>query len=605
MSQVSAIIVSYHTGPILYTAIASVLMQENLAEVIVVDNGNPPDIMARVQQMSLGNPKLRLLNGHGNIGFAAACNKGVRVANSEYVMLLNPDCILPPKALTTLVREMTRFPNTMLASPLLLNPDGREQRGGRRNLLTPAVALSEAFGLHRFGFKRLNNHGSDLPTATHDVQAISGACMCIRKVDYESLGGMDENYFLHVEDLDFCKRVADTGKRIICVPEVKVVHLLSTSGEATSAFVERHKARGFVRYFEKHFAGRSMVGTVALLKACIWGRYYLQQWLGKKKGNGNLDASRKLMILASSLAQRPHSTPLSGQTALVTGATSQVGIYVVKHLLASGVAVLAVSREEPMPFAHPMLKWLKTDLTSDDFSLGGFLADFAVHCAPQWHLPKIIPVLAEAEVGHVIAIGSTSIFSKAASGNHFEKDIVAKHTVAEAEIARLSKEHHMAYTILRPTMIYGAGLDKNIASLGHFIKRFGFFAVYPPAMGKRQPVHAEDVALASLQVASIDQARNKSYNVSGGEILGYVQMLERIFIALGKKPKIIKTSLLPFAFTLAGIVLGKRHINGEVAHRMNEDLVFFHDEAKQDFGYRPRPFLQGGRTDLEGMIWHG
>lgn len=593
MNSCSVIMVTYHTGPVLYSAIASVLMQEGLADLVLVDNGNPPDVIARLKQMSLMDERLKVITGHGNIGFAAGCNLGVAQAAGDYVLLLNPDCILPPYALHIFMREMNVLPNTVLAGAHMVNPDGSEQRGGRRALLTPGTALGEMIGL-----RKLNYHRTPMPTETHDVHAISGACMCVRKADYEALGGMDEGFFLHVEDLDFCMRVAKSGKRIICVPAVKVAHLLSTSN-ASSKQVEAHKARGFVRYFSKHFKETHWNTLLPALKAAIWARYYVRL-LNRRQSHKMQDASRKLMVLASALTVRQHAGQLAGKTVFVTGATSQVGIYVVKHLLAAGVAVLAVSREQELPFAHPLLKWIRADITKDHFSLGGYLADVAIHCAPIWTLPKILPTLADSEVKRVVAIGSTSVFSKVTSNSAYEKDLVGKHQRSEQEVASICIDRNIAWTILRPTLIYGLGLDRNISSVARFIDRFGFFPVYPPAMGRRQPVHAEDVAIATLQAASSDVAKNNSYNVSGGEILTYRAMLKRIFEVMGKPVKIVETTLLPTLFYLGGVMTSRPHVTREMARRMNEDLVFFHDDATRDFDYRPRTFLNGGQQDLGG-----
>jgi len=590
--SISVIMVSYHTGPVLYASVASVLMQGGLSQLVLVDNGNPPDVLSRLQQMALSDARLKIISGHGNIGFAAGCNLGARDANSEYLLLLNPDCILPPAALTTLVREMNTLPNTALAGVYLVNPDGSEQRGGRRSLLTPSSALANMLGL-----KKLNRNRTPMPSETHDVPAISGACMCIRKADYDALGGLDEKFFLHVEDLDLCMRVAKAGRRIVCVPSVKIAHLLSTSGHVRSNRIEKFKARGFIYYFEKHFAESLWPGVLPLLRASIWARYYMRKWFPPRKA-GNIAASRKLMVLAESLASAHNPNALTGKTVLVLGATSQIGVYVVRHLLSSGAAVLAVSREESLPFSHPNLLWLKQDITRADFSLGGYLADVVICCAPQWHLSKIIPTLAACEVKRVVAIGSTSIFSKAASHNKFEKVLVAKHTRAEQEIANVAEGQNIAWTILRSTMIYGLGLDKNVSSLMHFIRRFGFAVIYPPAVGRRQPVHAEDVAVAALQAASSEAACNKSYNVSGGEILAYRDMLLRIFEVMKCPPKIIATTLFPLMLAIAGVVLRRQYLTRDLAYRMNEDMVFFHDDAARDFGYHPRAFLSGGTEDL-------
>ena len=590
----SIVMVSFHTGPVLHAAIASVLMQEGLANLVLVDNGNPPDVLSRLQQLSLSDTRLQIISGHGNIGFAAACNRGVEVAAGEYVLLLNPDCILPPGALTTLMREINILPGTALAGVHLVNPDGSEQRGGRRNLLTPTSALAEMLGL-----RSINRHHTPMPSETHDVRAISGACMYVRKADYLALGGLDEKFFLHVDDLDFCLRVARAGKRIVCVPAVKIAHLLSTSGHVTSNRVEYLKAKGFIYYFEKHFREALWPGMMPLLKAGIWARYYVRKLFPPTQRH-NADATRKLMVLAESLAVPQSPGALAGKTVLVTGATSQIGVYVVQHLLASGAAVLAVSRENPLPFSHPNLLWLKQDIARADFTMGGYLADVAIHCAPQWYLPKILPTLSACEVKRVVAIGSTSIFSKAASHNAFEKNLVAKHTRAERDIADIADTQRMGWTILRPTMVYGVGLDKNISALARFIRRFGFVPIYPPAVGRRQPVHSEDVAIAALQAAVSETARNKSYNVSGGEILTYREMLARIFEVMKCRPKIVATTLLPLLLAIAGLVLRKEYLTRDVATRMNEDMVFFHDDAARDFGYRPRSFLSGGADDLGG-----
>lgn len=597
MSTTSVIMVSYHTGSVLNTAIASVLRQDDLADLIIVDNGNPPDVLARLRQMALIDPRIKVITGQGNIGFAAGCNLGAENATGEFLLLLNPDCILPPNTLTTLAREINTLPNTMLAGVHLVNPDGSEQRGGRRHLLTPMSALAEMLGT-----RRLNLHRTPLPHETHDVPAISGACMFIHKKDYQLLGGMDEKYFLHVEDLDFCMKVKKHGKRIICVPSITIAHLLSTSGNTNTKLLEFHKARGFAYYFEKHFKESLLPGILPLLKAAIWLRYYLrrmQKAAPLMHGRGII-ASRKISILASSLTAETRISPLRGRTVFVTGATSQVGLYVIKHLLASGAAVLAVSRERPLPFAHPHLMWLQKDITRDNFSLEGYLADVAVHCAPAWHLPKIIPILAESDVKRLVAISSTSVFSKATSHNHFERELVGKFARAEADIMSISGALGIGTTILRPTMIYGAGLDKNITSIARLIEKFGFAMVYPPAMGRRQPVHAEDVAMAVIQSLESDITVGRSYNVSGAETLTYHAMLERIFRVMKRPVRIHRTTLLPLIFSIAGTLLHRSYLTREVALRMNEDLVFFHDDAERDFSYAPRPFLSAGMIDIDG-----
>ena len=133
---------------------------------------------------------------------------------AEFLLLLNPDCLLPPDALTDMMDGFNEVAGAMLAGCWLQNPDGSEQRGGRRQLLTPMTALAEALALHRF-FKvnRLNDYQTPMPSVTHEVPSISGAFVCMRVVDFQRMRGMDEGFFLHVEDLDLCMRVAMPGAR--------------------------------------------------------------------------------------------------------------------------------------------------------------------------------------------------------------------------------------------------------------------------------------------------------------------------------------------------------------------------------------------------------
>lgn len=274
MVSCSVVIVSYHTGPVLFDTIARALAQESLAEVIVVDNGNPPEALARLKSAAESEPQLKVISGHGNIGFARGCNLGAKQSTGDFLLLLNPDSLLPPGALKQTISALETHPNATLAGCQLINPDGTPQRGSRRQLLTPRTML-ESLGLARF-----NLHKNDIPSETISVPAISGAFMCIRRRDYEKLGGMDEDYFLHVEDLDLCYRIHQAGGEVIFVPQVVVTHLLSTS-DAPSSFVERCKARSFVTYFRKHFSRALPPGGMLLLTAAIHTRCWLKIAKGK------------------------------------------------------------------------------------------------------------------------------------------------------------------------------------------------------------------------------------------------------------------------------------------------------------------------------------
>ncbi|MBI3631001.1 MAG: glycosyltransferase family 2 protein, partial [Candidatus Sungbacteria bacterium] len=176
--SVSVVIVSYHTGPALWLSIESALEQPECSELVLVDNGNGPGTLARLSAYAETEPRFRLVSGHGNVGFAKACNMGARMAQlGEFILFLNPDSMLPEGGLARAIEVFRDFPDNTLAGCHLVDPDGSEQRASRRSLLTPENAISESLGLAMFrkSEERLNLQGTPMPEYAHEVPAISGA----------------------------------------------------------------------------------------------------------------------------------------------------------------------------------------------------------------------------------------------------------------------------------------------------------------------------------------------------------------------------------------------------------------------------------------------
>ncbi|MBD0428061.1 glycosyltransferase family 2 protein [Aquisalinus flavus] len=273
-ASVSVIIVSFWTGPLLMRSAMSALRQPHVREVIVVDNGNWADEMDRLRELADYSEKLIIISGHGNIGYAAGCNKGAANATGEYIFILNPDAILPDEAVGDMLAESARLDGGWMLGAKLINPDGTEQAGSRRSTLTPWRAFVEMTKLYNFAprhpyFRRFNYHKEPCPGQLTEVPVISGACMLMKRETYFSIDGMDANYFLHVEDVDFCLRLARAGGKIYFTPKVDILHFKSSSRESRIR-VELRKAKSMVRYFFTHFRDPYPSVFLYVVSALIW-----------------------------------------------------------------------------------------------------------------------------------------------------------------------------------------------------------------------------------------------------------------------------------------------------------------------------------------------
>ncbi len=219
--------------------------------------------------------------------------------------------------------------------------------------------------------------------------------------------------------------------------------------------------------------------------------------------------------------------------------------------------------------------------------------------APIWVLPDYFSLIEASGARRVVALSSTSRFTKVGSGDTAENIVATKLIDSEARVQAWAESRGIEWVVLRPTLIYGLSRDKNISEIGRFIRRFGFFPVLGKAQGLRQPIHAEDVASACVAALQAPGAVNRAYNISGGEALSYREMVARVFTALGRCPRLLTVPLWGFrvAVKLLRFLPRYRHWSVAMAERMNRDLVFDHSDAKKDLGFSPRLF-QLVREDL-------
>lgn len=263
--SISAVTVSYRTGPVLNDCLAALLAADEIDEIIVVDNGNPRDAEIELDALATLHPRLQVLRGHGNVGFGAACNLGARAARGDQILFVNPDVVLARGAAPLMSGALSQARAPAIVGGDLRDADGKPDRGSRRERVTLWSAFVSFSGLSRLervapAFRDLHRHTDPLPAAAIEMPVISGALMMLTRAGFDALGGFDEGYFLHAEDIDLCWRAREAGGQVVFQPGAIGAHARSTSA-VPAREVERHKAAGLRRYFRK--SARSPLGRVA------------------------------------------------------------------------------------------------------------------------------------------------------------------------------------------------------------------------------------------------------------------------------------------------------------------------------------------------------
>lgn len=273
---------------------------------------------------------------------------------------------------------------------------------------------------------------------------------------------------------------------------------------------------------------------------------------------------------------------------LLTGASSQIGMFLIPRLLRDGHELFAISRRRRD--GGDGVVWLVDDVSPPTMPWPP--VDALMHIAPLRLLPALLPDFLARGGRRVVCFGTTSRYSKVVSGDAKEQAFAAEQIAAESRMAELCEAANAAWTVFRPTLIYGAGMDRNVTVIARLIRRFGVFPLFGEGSGKRQPVHADDLAAACVAVLAEPKTYNAAYDLAGGETLTYREMVERIFVAEGRKPRFQPVPLAAFraAMWCVSRIPRFKDFNVEMARRMNDDLVFDSSRAARDFGFAPRKF---------------
>jgi nucleoside-diphosphate-sugar epimerase len=273
--------------------------------------------------------------------------------------------------------------------------------------------------------------------------------------------------------------------------------------------------------------------------------------------------------------------------ALVFGGSGQIGASLLRRLHDADWRVVAVSRTvQP---ESPGVQWLRGDLDHVD-SLPPRV-DAIISCGPLDHFARWYAA-STIDAPRVIAFGSTSVEVKQDSADVHERDLARRLREGERAVFGAAATRGAAATVLRPTLVYGAGRDRTLTRIVRLARRWGRFALPRDACGLRQPVHVDDLAAAACACIDSDASQGHAYALPGADTLPYREMVARVLAAL--QPPVPLT-LMPaslFSAALLGMrLLGRADGLGDaVVARMRDDLVFDATPARRDFGYAPRPF---------------
>jgi len=273
---IAAIVVTHESASTIDDCLQRLRDARDVAEIRVVDNASTDDTITVVQRHALADPRVRFVANPDNPGFSVGCNQGADDSQAPWLAFVNPDLQVQPDTLARLrdLAEGTGY-EALLGADLVDEAGVRDAAARRRDpdfgaMLTAPGAAS------RLGVE------IDDAQALQPLEALSGALMVMPRSLFRRLGGFDEGYRLHAEDLDLCRRARMAGALVAVANGVRVVHIRGVSSRARPFFVEWHKHRGLWRYFGKFEAGRRSLGVRMGVFAAIWAHFAmvaLKRWV--------------------------------------------------------------------------------------------------------------------------------------------------------------------------------------------------------------------------------------------------------------------------------------------------------------------------------------
>ena len=277
---------------------------------------------------------------------------------------------------------------------------------------------------------------------------------------------------------------------------------------------------------------------------------------------------------------------------LVFGAHSDVGSYLLPCLAEAGWSIYGFTRKQRRTDEEARVTWVTAADFQETAFANGIEIPIVISLMPIWALPDYQQILDSIQANTLIAFSSSSIINKATSTSKNERRIAGLLQRGEAWANHEFAHDNRSALIFRPTMIYGGTHNRNVNRLARLIGVFRFFLLAGDGAGRRQPVHAEDLAQLCLRCLQNRRPGARTYLLAGGETLRYREMIERIFSSSGLTPRILT---LP-TFLMRGVVRilrwlpNQNDLTPEMVERIEQDLCYDDREAINELGWHPRGF---------------
>lgn len=264
IGAITAVVVSHYSAATLGDCLARLLASAAVAQVVVVDNASADDSVAIAHACAAADRRVTVIANRDNPGFGCACNQGVAQANSPWLAMVNPDCLLAADDLERMRKLAQQHPQVGVLGADLVDSNGARDSAARRREPT----LRRLFG--GLGRRQSVAIEPDEGQLLQRVDAVSGALMLVPRALYEQLGGFDPGYRLHAEDLDLCRRARDAGAQVAVANTVRVLHLRGVSSQRRPIWVEWQKHRGLWRYLRRFDRAASSLPGRAIAWLAVW-----------------------------------------------------------------------------------------------------------------------------------------------------------------------------------------------------------------------------------------------------------------------------------------------------------------------------------------------